>query len=89
MAKIDASTIEQIPLGSIDTVRFYKRDEITSDLICCEVIVGTAVRTFHEELSGWPLLMDHLEKLPSFRQDWFTMVSKPAFAASPVVAFTR
>jgi hypothetical protein len=60
MTKIDAGTLEQLPLAGIDRVMFYKRDEITTDLICCDVAVDGTVWTFHEELGGWDLLLQHL-----------------------------
>jgi hypothetical protein len=31
---------ESLPLGQIESVTFYKRDEITTDLICCDVQVA-------------------------------------------------
>jgi len=34
-------------------VIFCKRDEITTDLICCDVEVAGHVCTFREEATGW------------------------------------
>ena len=73
----------------MEKVIFYKRDEITTDLICCDVLIGSEVRTFHEENGGWASLVEHLAKLPSFRADWFAAVSQPPFATSETVAFDR
>jgi hypothetical protein len=89
MKAIDADLLTRLPLTEIGKVTFYKRDEITTDLICCDVMVGDIVWTFHEELVGWDLLIDHLQRLPSFRGDWFAAVSQPPFAASETVAFSR
>lgn len=89
MDKIDASTLEQLPLAGISSVVFYKRDEITTDLICCDVALNEGVRTFHEELGGWGLLLEHLATLPGFRTDWFAEVSRPPFAEASTVAFSR
>lgn len=80
--------LEQLPLGDIDKVTFYKRDELTTDLICCDVATAGAVRTFHEELPGWDALLQHLYKLPNFRTDWFASVSQSPFDASELVAFS-
>ena len=79
----------QLPLAAIDAVTFYKRDELTSDLICCDVTVGERVWTFHEELSGWDELLGHLKGLPGFRADWFERVSRPPFETNTTVAFQR
>ena len=89
MAPIDADLLAQLPLTGVSTVTFYKRDEITTDLICCDVVVGDKVWTFHEELVGWDLLIKHLQSLPSFRSDWFAAVSQPPFETSATVAFSR
>jgi hypothetical protein len=89
MTEIDAETLGQLPISEIDTVTFYKRDEITTDLICCDIAMAGAVRTFHEELGGWELLLQHLYKLPGFRTDWYAAVSQPPFEASETVAFSR
>ena len=88
MATINASILGQLPLTEITKVTFYKRDEITTDLICCDVAVGEKLWTFHEELAGWDLLIAHLRKLQGFRDDWFEAVSLPPFAASETVAFS-
>lgn len=89
MTTIDASLLRRLPLDEIERVTFYKRDEITTDLICCDVLIGGQVWIFHEELVGWHLLMEHLQKLPNFQKHWFGAVSKPPFAESETVAFSR
>lgn len=89
MTAIDTNLLGQLPLTSIAKVTFYKRDEITSDLICCEVAVAGAVSTFNEEQVGWDLLLQHLYELPNFRTDWYAAVSLPPFETSELVAFSR
>lgn len=89
MLRIDADVLAQLPLKDVGKVTFCKRDEVTSDLICCDVVVADEVWSFHEELVGWDLLLDHLQRLPNFRADWFATVSQPPFAISESVAFSR
>jgi len=89
MKAIDADLLTRLPLTEIGKVTFYKRDEITTDLICCEVKVRDEAWTFNEEITGWNLLIGHLESLPGFRGDWFAAVSQPPFEASETVAFSR
>lgn len=89
MDAIDAATIGRLPLAEIAKVTFFKRDEITADLICCEIETGDETWLFHEEMTGWDLLLRHLEQLPAFRADWFGEVSQPPFEASETVAFSR
>lgn len=68
---------------------FYKRDEVTADLICCDVEAHGQVWTFHEEASVWKDLIEHLSALPNFRADWYEAVAIPPFATSKTVAFDR
>jgi hypothetical protein len=89
MRIIDGSVLDRLPLEEVEKVTFFKRDEITSDLICCELSIAGKVWTFHEEVPGWDLLIGHLQSLPGFRADWFAQVSQPAFARSETVAFSR
>ena len=79
----------RLPLAKIDEVVFYKRDLLTTDRIYCDVKIADKVLSFHEELAGWDLLIDHLQHLPDFRVDWFASVSQPPFSTSKTVAFRR
>jgi hypothetical protein len=83
------SLIDQLPLSGIDSVTFYKRDEITADLICCDVESGGRTWFFHEEWDDWALLLEYLAKLPGFRDDWLTAVVDPPFATSETIAYRR
>ncbi|MGN6594979.1 hypothetical protein [Sphingopyxis terrae] len=89
MSRIDDQLLSRLPLADINRVTFYKRDELTADLICCDVIIAEATWSFHEEVAGWDLLLNHLQKLPQFRLDWYEAVSQPPFAVSKIVAFCR
>jgi hypothetical protein len=86
---ITPAIISELPLPGIDVVIFYKRDEITTDLICCDVKVAGQVWTFHEEAIGWSNLVTHLSALPGFRADWYEAVASPPFATSETIAFER
>jgi hypothetical protein len=44
---------------------------------------------FHEQAHGWHHLLSHLEKLPSFRSDWWQEVALPAFDTCETIAFER
>lgn len=85
----DDQILAGFSLSSVERVTFYKRDEITTDLICCEVVASGQIRTFHEEMPVWDALVARLAGLPGFRQDWFAAVSQPAFQPCEIVAFER
>jgi hypothetical protein len=78
-----------MPLGDVVEVVFFKRDEITTDLICCEVKLEDDLWFFHEDWPGWNRLIGYLEALPGWRADWFASVSQPPFAQSRTVAYRR
>ncbi|MFY8196183.1 MAG: hypothetical protein ACOVKV_13965 [Novosphingobium sp.] len=73
----------------IDRVIFFKRDEITADLICCEVSVSGSVLFFHEECVQWRALLRSFDELKAFDGNWFEKVAKPPFQTCETVAFTR
>jgi len=81
--------LAQIPLSAVERVTFYKRDELTTDLICCDVTADGQVWFCHEEAPEWHDLLAHLSGLPGFDQDWFAKVFLPVFAHSETVAFSR
>lgn len=89
MEAITPAVLEQLPLAKIDRVTFFKRDELTTDLICCDVQAAGRDWLFHEEMVGWELLLDRLKGLPSFQDDWFSAVSQPPFVSATTVAFQR
>ncbi len=89
MHSINKNVLDQLELAEIFRVTFYKHDEVTTDLICCDVTVAGKVWSFHEELAGWDQPIDHLQTLPDFRANWFASVSQPPFAASETIAFSR
>jgi hypothetical protein len=78
-----------IPLQAIERVEFFKRDELTTDLICCEFTAQGQSFFFHEEMRDWSDLISKLEGLDGFRKDWFSQVSQPPFDECRYIAFSR
>ena len=89
MMDIEPTLLNQLPIEQIDAVAFYKRDELTTDLICCDVQIAGKTWFFHEEMKGWDRLIKHLAQLPGFRSDWHAAVVRPPFVQSRTVAFKR
>ena len=87
--RIPADIRERLALTDIQKVTFYKRDELTTDLICCDVEACGQTWFFHEEAEGWDDFVRHLERLPGFRRDWYEEVVQPTFARSETTAFTK
>ena len=81
-------------LADVRQVEFYKRDELTTDLICCEIMLlgdvdPPQVIFAHEEMPHWDELIQRLEFLGGFDVEWFSRVSQPPFAQNRYVAFER
>lgn len=74
---------------TIKTVKFFKRDEITTDLICCDIEADDRSLFFHEEMSVWDPVLTHLKRLQGFDVNWFSKVSQPAFETCLHVAYQR
>lgn len=83
----NTSAFTDLMLQEICRVEFYKTDQVTTDLICCEVRTRDGVFVSHEEESDWDDLTRALGALDGFRDDWFAQVSQPPFAECRFVAF--
>lgn len=80
-------------LNQVREIAFFKRDEITTDLICCEVSVSSDGREdtlfFHEEMDSWQRMIAQVSELPDFDQKWFETVMQPPFKEQRTVAYRR
>ena len=88
-AKIDLN----FALSQVHEIVFYKRDEITTDLICCEISISSdppgQVLFFHEEMPNWQELIDRVSELPNFDMKWFEKVVQPPFQEQRTIAYRR
>ena len=82
-----------ITLNAIERVEFFKRDELTTDLVCCEIIVknenGFETWFFHEEASSWGDVLKLVKQLPGFDRDWQTKVMQLPMTENRTLAFAR
>ena len=80
----------EIALDKVAKVQFYKLDELTTDLICCELTLdGGGALFLHEDMYDWDDQLGRLATLPGFDADWFMKVAQPAFATCHTIAFER
>ena len=83
-----------IAMSDIEKVAFFKRDEITTDLICCEIFYknneGDMSRIIlHEEKEYFDKTVLALSGLPGFMNHWREVVVKPAFVENYTIVFLR
>ena len=80
-----------IVLNQVREIVFYKRDEITTDLICCEIFMSSdgqeQVLFFHEEMPHWQEMIERVSDLPDFDMKWFEKVAHPPFQTQRTVAY--
>ena len=80
-----------IVLNQVRKIVFYKRDEITTDVICCEISVSFGgqeeVLFFHEEMPHWQEMIEKVSNLPDFDMKWFEKVAHPPFQTQQTVAY--
>src|SRR5687768_14351821 len=76
-------TATMMEWSAVQEVATFKKDLLTTDLICLEFIAGDRRVLVHEEIDGWEGLVEalprHLSGFPAFGE-WFPLVAHPAFA---------
>lgn len=92
-AIMTAKGTDAVSLDEIEAVIAYKLDEITTDLVCCDIVTdvgdGEQIRTIHEELPGFDAAMARFETLPGFDGKWRDKVIDPPFATNRTVIYSR
>ena len=80
-------------LTDVRKVVAYKRDEITTDLICFDVVTeqsgGRRTWIFHEKQPEFERVVAELSELPGFMTDWRERVVLPPFASCETVVYAR
>lgn len=75
-------------ISDVLKVEFYKVDQLTTDLICCELTLGDGPQIrLHEDLPQWERDMARLANLDGFDKNWFAKVSQPPFASCNTIAY--
>lgn len=82
-----------VPLAAVLCIVAFKRDMLTTDLLCLEFrYVDTAGTPMHveinEDMPGFEQVIAALErKMPGFDKDWRAKVVNPPFAQNETVIF--
>lgn len=77
----------------VKNVVCYKRDLLTTDLICSRIELGTAEETLvelNEEMPGYDAWCNWLNgKIDPENKNWREKIVMPAFATNEMTVFTR
>ncbi len=92
-AIITTKGTDTVSLSNVSSIVAYKVDEITTDLICCDITTIVdgleEIRTIHEEIAGFQTVIAQFEALPGFnKQSRDTIVHQP-FAAKSTTLYRR
>ena len=65
----------------VNRIAVYKKDEITTDLICIEFgLPENMTITLHEEMEGYDLVVPKMHmQFEGIEKDWYSKIVKPAF----------
>jgi hypothetical protein len=79
-----------VRLDEIERVEIYKRDELTADLVCFDIVLANGDRlTLHEGIPGFDSMVEALARLAGLAIGWRDTVILPPFAPNPLVAYVR
>jgi len=78
----EAERSHSIPWAQIEGIDAFKRDELTTDLICLEIWVSDGSLLLHEEMEGFASFRAAMEETLAISPDWFGEVMLPPFAAN-------
>lgn len=92
-AIVTAKGTDAVSFAEVSAIVAYKLDELTADLVCCDIVTGAGdgkqIRTIHEELLGFDAVMKAFEALPGFDRRWRDAVVLPPFATNRTVVYDR
>lgn len=92
-AIVTAKGTDAVSLEEVSAIVAYKLDELTTDLVCCDIVTGAddgeQIRTIHEELPGFDAAMASFENLPGFNRQWRDAVILPPFDTNRTVIYSR
>lgn len=92
-AIVHAKATDAVSLDEISEIIAYKINELTTDLVCCDIVAGSGdgerIRTIHEEIAGFDELMARFETLPGFNSKWRDAVILPPFATNRTTIYHR
>jgi len=92
-ALIDRRDVLTVALAEIAGITAYKRDMLTTDMVCWEIFLGDDDRArsilIHEDMPGFDAVAAACARLPGFQTDWRAVVIPVAFAPSVTRIYRR
>ena len=74
----------------IEEINVYKKDLMTFDLICMDIIFNETFVTFSEDTPGWYVLLNKLKEVfNDIPKDWDSSVVLPPFETNFKIIYKR
>lgn len=88
--EIGRRTVLVTGFDEVVRVTVFKRDEVTTDLLCLEIELanGETIEP-NEDVGGFDEWLRRIESLHGVDPDWRGKVIQPPFARNAIVLFTR
>ena len=88
----DDREVWQFRWDAVTRIDTYKRDLLTTDMICLDFFVGSRQLTYpvHDEMQGFGVVCAQLRRhFPSVEEDWLPQVTLPPFATNHKVLYEQ
>lgn len=83
-------TITEKKWNEIEEINVYKKDLLTVDLICMDIVFGETYITFTEDTIGWYHLVKKLKEIfTHIPKDWDSEIILPPFETSFKTIYKR
>ena len=83
-------TITEKKWNEIEEINVYKKDLLTIDLICMDIVFGETYITFSEDTHGWYYLVNKLKEIfIHIAKDWDSNIILPPFDTSYKTIYKR
>lgn len=84
------SAQQKIRWADIERLIAYKKDLMTTDEICLDIIFDSRQLTINEGTPGWDQFVEKTKlAFPGIPKNWDTEITKPAFATNLTILFQR
>ena len=92
-AIVAGGIVDAVSFDDVRAIVAYRLDEVTSDLLCCDIITGSVddeqIRTIHEDIPGFEATMTRCEVLPGFDKGWRAAALRPQGVKTRMTIYHR
>ena len=82
--------IKDIFWNDIKELHAYKKDLLTYDEICIDIVLPESIITITEEIEGWVEFTEKMNKIfPSINKEWYADIMLPAFKTNFTILYKK